>query len=177
MKKTIILFFTIISFFYSKNISVKLDEEGINKFIKTVGSFSKTAKILNSEINWEIYDAKLSLKETPPLFTAKLYIITENKVRNGTIVGEAKFKFDPNKQTLVVDIDNMKVRGVDVFNLASLYRPKYELPIKIMQKEKIAVKEDGKITSYVIPKIYNESVTVSGGQIHIEADLNFTEEK
>ena len=173
-----IFIFLILSFLiYGKNINIKLDEEGINKFIKTVGSFSKTSKVLNSFIVWKIYDADLDLQAKRPIFTAKLDIITENKFRTGTIEGEAKFRFNPENQTLMIDVDNMKIRGVDIFNLAEFYRPKYELPIKIMQKEKIAIKEDGKITSYVIPKIYNESVSVVNGNILIEADLSFTEEK
>lgn len=177
MKKIMLIFGLFVSLLYSKNMSVRLDEDGINKFIKTVGSFSKTTKIIGNDINWKIYDAKLSLAGKNSLFTAKLDIITENKIRKGTIEGDARFKFDPDKQILIVDIDNMKVRGVDIFNLASLYSPKYELPIKVMQKDKIAVKEDGKITSYVIPKLYNESVTVLNGAILVEADLFFIEEK
>jgi len=175
--KNILIFLILSSLIYGKNINIKLDEEGINKFIKTVGSFSKTSKVLNSTIVWKIYDADLDLQVKRPIFTAKLDIITENKFRTGTIEGEAKFRFNPENQTLMIDIDNMKIRGVDIFNLAEFYRPKYELPIKIMQKEKIAIKEDGRITSYVIPKIYNESVSVVNGNILIEADLSFSEEK
>ena len=175
--KNIFIFLILSSLIYGKNINIKLDEEGINKFIKTVGSFSKTSKVFNSTIVWKIYDANLDLHSKSPIFTAKLDIITENKFRTGTIEGEAKFRFNPENQTLMIDVDNMKIRGVDIFNLAEFYRPKYELPIKIMQKEKIAVKEDGKITSYVIPKIYNENVSVVNGTILIEADLSFTEEK
>lgn len=175
--KNILIFLILSSLIYGKNINIKLDEEGINKFIKTVGSFSKTSKVLNSTIVWKIYDADLDLQVKRPIFTAKLDIITENKFRTGTIEGEAKFRFNPENQTLMIDVDNMKIRGVDIFNLAEFYRPKYELPIKIMQKEKIAIKEDGRITSYVIPKIYNESVSVVNGNILIEADLSFSEEK
>lgn len=177
MKKIIIIYIIISSLIYGKNISVQLDEEGINKFIQAVGSFSKTTKVINNEIVWKIYDAKLDLKNKKPLFTSKIDIITDNKVRSGTIEGDAKFTFNGKTQTLFIDIDSMKVRGLDIFNIVGLYRPKYELPIKIMQKEKIAVREDGKITSYVIPRIYNEKVTVAQGAVLIEADISFELDK
>ena len=175
--KKIILFLFLTTFIICKNIKINLDEEGINKFIKTVGSFSKTTKIINTNVIWKVYDAKLDLVAKNPMFTAKLDIITESKYRSGTIEGEARFRFNPENQTLMIDIDNMKIRGVDIFNIAEFYRPKYELPIRIIQKEKISIKEDGKTTSYVIPRIYNESVTVINGFIIIEADISFTEEK
>lgn len=177
MKKIITICVIISSLIYGKNISVSLDEEGINKFIQAVGSFSKTTKIVNNEIIWKIYDAKLDLKSKKPTFTSKIDIITDNKTRSGTIEGDAKFTFNGKNQTLFIDIDSMKVRGLDIFNIVGLYRPKYELPIKIMQKEKIAVREDGKITSYVIPKIYNEKVTVTQGSVLIEADISFELDK
>ena len=175
--KKIMLFLFLISFIFPKNINIHLDEDGINKFIKTVGSFSKTTKIINTNVIWKVYDVKLDLVAKYPMFTAKLDIITESKYRSGTIEGEARFKFNPENQTLIIDVDNMKIRGVDIFNIAEFYRPKYELPIRIIQKEKIAIKEDGKITSYVVPRIYNETVTVANGFIIIEADISFIEEK
>ena len=177
MKKLIILYAIISSFIYGKNISIRLDEAGINKFIKTVGSFTKTTKVLNNDIVWKIYDARLDLQGQKPIFTSKIDIITENRQRTGTIEGDAKFSFNGNTQTLFIDIDSMKVRGVDVFNIVGLYRPKYELPIKIMQNEKIAIREDGKITAYAIPRIYNTRVSTTRGFIIIEADISFELEK
>ena len=177
MKKIIIIYIIISSLVYGKNIKVQLDEGGINKFIQAVGSFTKTTKVMGNEIIWKIYDAELDLKSKKPIFTSKIDIITENKARSGTIEGDAKFTFNGKTQTLFIDIDGMKVRGLDIFNIVGLYRPKYELPIKIMQKEKIAVREDGKITSYDIPRIYNEKVTVIQGTVLIEADISFELDK
>ena len=137
--KKIIIFFILFSISYSKNISVKIDEDGINNFLSSVDSYkNKTQvdfKISKMNLTWKIYDGYLTLKPKDSIFTAKLEITTDNKVRNGTLEGEAKFSFDPKKQTLLVKIVDMKVRGLDIFNLVGFYNPKYELPANNIHKE------------------------------------------
>lgn len=178
--KKIIIFFILFSISYSKNISVKIDEDGINNFLSSVDSYkNKTQvdfKISKMNLTWKIYDGYLTLKPKDSIFTAKLEITTDNKVRNGTLEGEAKFSFDPKKQTLLVKIVDMKVRGLDIFNLVGFYNPKYELPIKVMQKDKIAIKEEDKITGYLIPTLYEEKVIVLDGALLIEANIKFEQE-
>ena len=178
--KNIIIFLMLLSTIFSKDISVKLDEVGINKFLLAVDSYkNKTQvdfKVSKLNLTWKISEAHLALKPKNSIFTANVEITTDNKVRNGTLEGEAKFSFDPKKQTLIVKITDMKVRGLDIFNLAGFYSPKYELPIKVMQKDKIAIKEDDKITGYLVPILYEAKVTAFDGYILIEANIKFEQE-
>lgn len=178
--KNFIIFLILSTSVYSKDISVKMDEVGINKFLSAVDSYkNKTQvdfKISKMNITWKIYDGYLTLKPKDSIFTSKIEITTDNKIRNGTLEGEAKFSFDPKKQTLIVKIVDMKVRGLDIFNLVGFYSPKYELPIKVMQKDKISIKEDDKITGYLIPILYEEKVTALDGAILIEANIKFEQE-
>lgn len=180
--KTKLLFFLLIGLsIFAKDISIKIGEDGINKFIATVGTYSKTTrvdlKVTSFDVNWKIYDAKLNLNSKGSIFSAKIDVITDKKTRNGTIEGDARFSFDTKKQVLTVDVVNMKVRGLDIYDVIGFYKPKFELPIKVMQKEKIAIKEDGRITSYVIPNLYDDTVTVLDNSIIIEANINFVEDK
>lgn len=175
--KYILIFIIFIYTIFSETISIKITEDGINSFMKAVGSYSKTVRVFGNDIIWKLYDGKLNILSEKALFTAKLDVITENKIRNGVLNGFAKFKFDKDTQNLTISIEKMNVEGLGVLNLVEYYRPSYELPIKIFQKDKIAVKEDGQIKSYVIPKLTNERVDIYNGYILIEADISFTEEK
>ena len=78
---------------------------------------------------------------------------------------------------MIIDVKDLKVRGLDFFNLASFYKPKYELPIKLIRKEKIEVKRGDKEIAYLVPDLYEESVTVYDKNLLIEANIKFIEEK
>lgn len=175
--KIIIVLILFIFPMYGYTISIKIMENGINSFINTVGSYSKTVKVFGNDIIWKLYDGKLDMSSERAIFTAKLDVITENKVRNGTLSGFAKFKFAGDTQNLTISIEKMNVEGLGILNLVEYYRPSYELPIKIFSKDRIAVKEDGQIKSYVVPKLTNEKVSIYKDYIVIEADIGFTEEK
>ena len=45
-----------------------------------------------------------------------------------------------------------------------------------MQKDKIAIKEDDKITGYLVPILYEEKVAAFDGYILIEANIKFEQE-
>lgn len=180
MKKTILFLIFCFSIF-SKDISVKLSEAGINKFLMSVGSF-KSEKTVNLKVTtltvvWKVSDATVTLAPKNSKFNANIEITTGDKVRNGTIIGDAVFSFNNEKQILMVNIENMKVRGLDIYNVIGFYKPKYELPIKIIPKDKIESRIGNKISAYFMPTLYDNSVTVVQKGIIIEANIGFVEVK
>lgn len=179
MKK--IILFLIMSFsMFSKDISINLKQDVINKFLSSAGFFSATSKIdlkvSEYEFQWKVYDARVDLTSKTSKFEAKVDLTSENKTRNGTIEGDAKFKFDKKTQNLVIDVKDLKVRGLGLFNLTSLYKPKYQLPIRLIKKEKIEIKRGENVIANLIPELYEESVTVGEGTLLIEANIKFVEE-
>lgn len=179
--KKILLFLLINIVIFSKDISINLKEDGINKFLKGAGSFSDIVdvdfKISKFTLEWKIYDAKIDLISGGSKFSAKIDIITEKKLRKGTVEGEAKFSFDGKTQNLVIDVKDLEVRGLDIFNVVGFYEPKYDLPIKLIRKERIKINKGRDKEIYLIPDLYNESVKISKGELLIEADIKFEEEK
>lgn len=179
--KRLILFIIINISVFSKDISVVFKEEGINKFLKGAGSFSDVVevdlKISKFDLEWRVYDAKIDLIPGGSKFYAKIDIVTENKERKGNAEGEAKFSFDGRTQKLRIDIIDLKVRGLDIFNLVGFYEPKYDLPIKLVRDEKIKINKGKDKEIYLISDLYNESVKVLKGELLIEADIKFIEEK
>lgn len=180
MKKLLIFIF--LSFItFSKDLSIVVKEDAINKFLRAAGSFSDETevdlKVTKYKFIWSIYDAKISIQNNKSLFNAKIDIISDGKVRKGTAEGVAHFRFNGATQKLNINIKDVKVRGLDVFNLVGFYEPKYDLPIKIMREEKIEINKgkDGKI--FLIPDLINESVKVQRGELLIEANIRFIEEK
>lgn len=179
--KKFFLFISISLGIFAKDLSIKMGEDGINKFLSSVGSFKSEKivdlKLTTLDIIWKISEAKINLSSNGSKFTAKIEIDTGDKVRKGTIEGDSVFSFDTEKQILTIDITNMKVRGLDIYDTIGFYKPKYEFPVKIMQKDKIAIKENKIITGYVIPTLYDDTVTVVDNAILIESDLKFVEVK
>lgn len=179
--KKIIIFMVLGLCSFAKDISIHLEETVINKFLTSASFFSDTTKvdlkISKFDLKWKVYDAQIDLTSKGSKFAAKIELITENKTRNGTVEGEAKFKFDKKTQNLIIDVKDLKVRGLDFFNLASFYKPKYELPIKLIRKEKIEIKRGDTDIAYLVPDLYEESVTVYDKNLLIEANIKFIEEK
>ena len=180
MKRIIIFILFSISIF-SKDLNIRLEEDGLNKFLKAVGSFSDETeldfKVTKYSFTWKIYDAEVNLLNGSSEFRAKIDIVTEDKIRTGRVEGIAKFKFVGSTQKLMIDIEDLNVRGLDIFNVVGFYEPKYEMPIKLIRKEKIEITRGKDKKVYLIPDLVNESVKSYKGELLIEADLKFTEEK
>lgn len=180
MKK--ILLFILLSFMtFSKDFTIIVKEDAINKFLKAAGNFSDETevdfKITKYKFTWSIYDAKIDIGNDKSLFSAKIDIVSEGKTRKGSAEGIALFKFNGSTQKLNINIKDLKVRGLDIFNLVGFYEPKYDLPIKIMRDEDIEINrgKDGKIL--LKPDLVNESVKAQKGELLIEADIKFIEKK
>lgn len=180
MKKILISILLSFSIF-SKDFSITVKEDAINKFLRAAGNFSDETevdfKITKYKFTWSIYDAKIEIGNNKSLFSAKIDIVSEGKTRKGTAEGVALFKFNASTQKLNINIKDLKVRGLDIFNLVGFYEPKYDLPIKIMRDEDIEINrgKDGKII--LKPDLVNESVKAQKGELLIEADIKFIEKK
>lgn len=180
MKK--FLAFFIISFsIFSKDVSITLKESGLNRFLDAARSFSEETgidfKFKKYTFTWKVYNAKIELLDNASNFKAKVDIITRDKTRKGTVEGKAKFIYDGITQKLKVNIENLKVKGLDIFDLAGFYKPKYELPIEIIREKKVEINRSKDKKVFLSPSLVNESVTITKGQILIEADLKFAEDK
>lgn len=180
MKKVLIFLIMSLSIF-SKDLSFTLSEGALNKFIGTLGSFKGEGildlKLTKFSYNWELNGAKIDLVENGSKFYANILITTDGKVRNGTVEGEAKFFYDVNKQNLNVEVENLKFRGLDLFNLAGFYKPKYVLPVELFKNEKINIRKNDKENISVTPIIYEEELKVFEDYISIQANLKFEEVK
>lgn len=177
--KKILVFFALLFSCFAKDISINLNESVLNKFLTGVGSFSDKSKVdikvSKFDLEWKVYDAKIDLIPKGSKFSAKIELVTEDKVRNGTVEGVAKFKFDKKTQKLIIDIKDLKVRDLGIYNLVGFYKPKYELPIKLIREEKIEVKKGEEKVAFLIPDLYEESVTVYDQKLLIEANIKFIE--
>ena len=111
--KKIIIFMVLSLCGFAKDISIHLEETVINKFLTSASFFSDTTKvdlkISKFDLKWKVYDAQIDLTSKGSKFAAKIELITENKTRNGTVEGEAKFKFDKKTQNLIIDVKDLKV--------------------------------------------------------------------
>lgn len=161
---------------FSKDLNVTVSEPALNKFIASIGNFSGSGqidKIIKISYQWIMYDAKINLIENGSEFQANIDIITDGKTRKGTVVGEAKFTYNPDKQNLNIEVTNLKFRGLDIFNLASFYKPQYTLPIQLIKNEKINIKKNDKETIAITPIIYEEEVKVFEDYILIDGNVKF----
>ncbi len=178
MKKLII--FLILSLgIFAKDTSVTVGESALNKFLTGIGEFSgsgKIDKLIKISYEWKMYDAKINLIENGSEFEAKVDIITEGKVRQGTMVGKAEFSYDKDKQLLNIEVTNLKFRGLDFFNLAGFYRPQYSMPVELFKGEKISIKKNDKETVVLKPIIYEEELKVFEDYILLDANIKFERE-
>lgn len=175
MKKIIVFVLLSLSIF-SKDVSVSVGENALNNFLTNIGDFSgsgKIDKIIKVSYEWKIYDAKVNLIKGGSEFEAKVDVITDDKVRKGTMVGKAEFTYDKDKQMLNMNVTNLKFRGLDFFNLAGFYKPEYSLPVELFKDEKITVKKNDNETIILKPVIYDEELKVFEDYISIEANIKF----
>ena len=179
--KKIIIFFLLTMSVFSKDLSLNISERALNNFFGSLGKFEGTGlldlKLSKFSYAWELYDATIDLVENGSKFYAKINVITDGKVRNGTIEGEAKFNYDVKTQNLNIEVENMKFRGLDLFNLAGFYKPKYSMPVELFKNEKINIKKNDKETVVLTPIIYEEELKVLENFISISANLKFEEIK
>lgn len=178
MKK--ILIFLILSLtVFSKDVAVSVNEVALNKFLTGLGAFTGDGqvdiKITKFAYTWKIYEGTINLIENGSKFEAKVDVMTEGKVRTGTVVGETKFSYDKAKQELVVDITNLKFRGLDLFNLAGFYKPSFTLPVELFKNDKIVVKKNDKESVTLVPTIYEEEVRVTENDVIVEGNIKFEE--
>lgn len=177
--KKIMIFFLLAFSVFAKDLSLNISGRALNNFLASLGKFEGTGlldlKLTKFSYTWELYDATISLIENGSKFNAKINVITDGKVRNGTVEGEAKFSYDVKTQNLNVEVDNMKFRGLDLFNLAGFYKPKYSMPVELFKNEKINIKKNDKETIVLTPIIYDEELKVLKDFISISANLKFEE--
>jgi len=175
MKKLMI--FLILSLgIFAKDTSVTIGENALNKFLTGIGGFSgsgKIDKLIKISYEWKMYDAKINLIENGSEFEAKVDVITDGKIRQGTMVGKADFSYDKEKQLLNIEVTNLKFRGLDFFNLAGFYKPEYSLPVELFKGEKISVKKNDKETVLLKPIIYEEELKVFEDYILLDANIKF----
>lgn len=180
MKKLAIFFILAFSLF-SKDISMKVSESSLNNFVSSLGSFKGDGvldlKLTKFSYTWELYDARIDLIQNGSKFFANLDIVTDGKVRKGTVEGEAKFFYDVTKQNLNIEVENLKFRGLDIFNLAGFYKPKYSLPVELFRNEKITIKKNDKESIILTPVLFDENVGVTETDIIVEANLKFEQAK
>lgn len=179
--KKILMFLLMGLSLFAKDLSLSVSEGALNGFIKSLGSFKGEGildlKLTKFSYNWELYGAQIDLIENGSKFYANIDIITDGKVRKGTVEGEAKFFYDINTENLNVEVENLKFRGLDLFNLAGFYKPKYNLPVELFKNEKINVKKNDKESIVLAPIIYEEELKVFEDLILIQANLKFEEIK
>lgn len=179
--KKIFMFLIIALSMFSKDLSLNVSEGALNSFVGSLGEFKGDGvldlKLTKFSYIWRLYDAKIDLIENGSKFYASIDISTDGKVRKGTVEGEAKFTYDVITQNLNVEVENLKFRGLDLFNLAGFYKPKYALPVQLLKNEKISIKKNDKETIVLTPIIYEEELKVSNESILIEANVKFEEIK
>lgn len=124
-----------------------------------------------------MYDAKINLINDGSEFEAKVEVITDGDVKQGTMVGKAEFSYDKEKQLLNMEVTNLKIRGLGAFNLAGFYKPKYSLPVELFKDEKINIKKSDKETIVLKPIIYEEELNVFEDYISINANIKFEQVK
>ena len=180
MKKIAIFLMMTLSIF-SKDLNLNVGEGALNKFIGSLGEFKGDGvldlKLTKFSYVWRLYDARIDLIENGSKFFANIDISTDGKTRKGTVEGEAKFSYDVTTQKLNVEVENLKFRGLDLFNLAGFYKPTYALPVELLKNEKISIKKNDKETIILTPTIYEEELKVSNDSILIEANVKFEETK
>ncbi|MBN1468400.1 MAG: hypothetical protein JXM74_00590 [Fusobacteriaceae bacterium] len=179
MKK--ILIFAILCFsVFSKDIQMEVKEDVLNKFLVTAGSFSGENKINlkvgKVNVNWKVYDAKIKLAPTSN-FNAKIDIITNGKTQKGTVEGKVKFQYLPTTQILKINVEDMKIKNLGVYNALSLYKPKYDLPLKMIQMDKIEVKKNSSKKVFLQPVMYDSKVTILEKKVLVESNVKFVESK
>ena len=78
---------------------------------------------------------------------------------------------------LKINVEDMKIKNLGVYNALSLYKPKYDLPLKMIQMDKIEVKKNSSKKVFLQPIMYDSKVTILEKKVLVESNVKFVEAK